>query len=109
MSLGSEFDTALADIGSLVGLSTVTIGATGYACVRSSRRNSKDMQEVGYLNGYDHEILIRGSVLGVANVPAVNDSVTLNSQTCRVVEVIEPNVANGSDKVFYKLRLKVVI
>lgn len=109
MTLGTEFDTALGEIGSLVGLSTITIGVTGYACIRSSRKLSRNMEPVGFLAGYDHEVLIRGSVLGVANLPAVGDSVTLDSQTCRVVEIVEPNTKNGSDRVFYKLRLKVVV
>lgn len=106
MSLGTEFDSALASIGETVGLSSVTIGGTAYACFRKARRNTKQMRDAGYYDDYSTEIIVLGSVLGGGNVPAVNDTVTLDGVTCSVVEVIEPNVANGADKVFYKIRLR---
>lgn len=106
MSLGTTFDSALAEIGDMVGLSSVTIGGTAYACFRNARRNTRAMQPAGFYDDYSIEIIVRGSVLGAAHVPAVNDAVTLDGQACSVVEVIEPSVANGSDKVFYKIRLR---
>ena len=106
MSLGTEFDSALGSIGEMVGLSSVTIGGTAYACFRNARRNTKQMRDAGYFDDYSIEIIVRGSVLGATNVPAVTDTVTLDGVTCAVMEVIEPNVANGSAKVFYKIRLR---
>ena len=109
MSLGTQFDSALAEISEMVGLSAVTIAGQVYACVRNARRHKSPMQSAGYFDDYSIEIIVRGSVLGAANVPAPNATVTLDGQACAVVEVIEPNVANGADKVFYKIRLREVV
>ena len=106
MSLGTGFDSALAEISEIVGLSSVTIDGQVYACIRNSRRNKQPMQAAGYFDDFSAEIIVRGSVLGEANVPSPNDSVILDGQTLAVAEVIEPNVANGADKVFYKIRLR---
>ena len=106
MSLGTQFDSALAEIGSVTGLASITIGGTPYACFRNARRNKQQMQSAGYYDDWNIEVVIRGSVLGAANVPSPNTTVTLDGQTCVVMEVVEPNVANGSDKVFYKIRLR---
>ena len=106
MSLGTEIGTAIMEMQTVLGSSTVVIGGNPYPCSRNSRRNSKAMQPAGYFDDWSIEIVIVGRVLGSASVPEVNDSVTLDGQVCAVVERIFPAVSDGSDAAFYKIQLR---
>ena len=106
MSLATEFDSALTEIISTVGASTLTVGATSYSVARSKRSESRDMHGAGYIDSWDVEIVLQGSALGVATCPAPRDRVTLDGQSMFVFETIETKPAISGKPVFYRIRLK---
>lgn len=57
---------------------TFIFNGKSYTGQKDETRDARDMQDAGYMQGYDFEVWARVEIFAGASVPAVNDAITID-------------------------------
>lgn len=71
--------------------STITFNSTSYAATVSPFTRSKQMEDAGFLQQADIEVVVRCELFGTE--PVENQKITVASETYRIMELIKDGVA----------------
>jgi len=72
-------------------VSSITFNSTSYAATVSPFTRTKKMEDAGYLQQADIEVVVRRELFGT--LPVENQTITVDSETFRIVELIKDGVA----------------